>query len=174
MPDLHTTPPTTTPEESAPDHRHARPDLLTLVKTERAKILAENLAAKEERNARRWKLERDPVEYEKQKAEQRREYEETIRANEGREVRTYHKVPGETPAEREANRRKRKAARQRKGWANASQAAKDAKADRVWATRQRKRGKSEAEIEAGLEARRSGRERDRQNDYSENEDFGLF
>ena len=162
------------PQENVSDQEKSKTDRRALIKATRQKIEADNLARKDERNARRWKAERDPEEYDQQKAGQREEYAQMIRETEGRDVRAYTKVPGQTPAERAENRRKRKAERQRKNWANASQAEKDAKADRVWIARQRKKGLSEAEIEAGLAKRRADREGDRVNSYADNDGFGAF
>ncbi|MDD9730443.1 hypothetical protein PVW46_11035 [Mameliella sp. AT18] len=75
-----------------------------------AKISAENERLRAARNSRRWRAERDPVEYEEQKVRQRAEYAKVIAETEGREVRPYMHIQGDTPAEREANRKARKRA----------------------------------------------------------------
>lgn len=159
-------------EKADPANRRAK--LLETVRRGRAKIAAANDAARAERNAQRWKAERDPDEYQKQLERQRAEYAAKIKTEEGREVRAYQKVPGATKAEREENRRARAAERMRESRENSPRETKDKDADRKWVARQRKKGLTEEEIEAGLERRREERQAERAYDYARNPDFGRF
>lgn len=146
------------------------------VKAKRDQIAADNEAAKATRNARRWKRERDPVEYEKQKIGQREAYAAKIEAEEGREVRAYAKVPGKTREEHDDNARQRHAERERERRANATQVEKDAAADKKWAARQRKKNVPEEQIADGL-AKRAADRQHRQPEpgpYEENPNFGAF
>lgn len=160
----------------ADDERRAQKNLRELVKAKRDQIAAENEAERAERNKRRWKAERDPVEYEKQKAAQREEYAAKIATEGGREVRSYEMVPGKTRAEHDANAKARDAARKRDERGKASQEKKDAEADRKWAARQRQKGWSEEQIQQGLDKRADDR-RHRQPDpgpYESNPLYGAF
>ena len=154
----------------------ARPKLAESIKKKRANIADENERLRSERNARRWKAERDPVEYEKQKAGQRDEYEAKVMAKEGREVRAYLKVPGATKAEREENAKRRHAEKERERWSKVSQDKKDEKADKVQSARMRKAGFSEGEIAQEM-TKRAEKRRLRQPDpgrYEDNPKFGAF
>lgn len=151
----------------------ARKKLIDTVQDKRAQIVADNEAAKAERNARRWKRERDPVEYEKQKTAQREAYAAQIAAEEGREVRAYVRVPGTTREEHEENAKARDAARKREARSRASQEAKDRDADNRAVRRWRKKGWTEAQIADELAKRAAGRLH-RQPDPGEYEDNPLY
>lgn len=154
----------------------AQTKLTETIKKKREDIAAENERLKSERNARRWKSERDPAEYEKQKAGQRDEYAAKILNEEGREVRAYLKVPGATRGEREANAKQRHAEKQRDRWSKVSQDEKDRKNDKVWAGRKRKAGWTEEQIATAL-VERSIERLNRQPDpgkYEDNPDYGAF
>lgn len=99
--------------------------MMKLVREKRTQIAADNARLKDERNALRNKAERDPVEYEKQKADQKAAYAEMIAATEGRKVRAYAVVPGKTRSEHDQNARDRDAARKRDERKGAPQEAKD-------------------------------------------------
>ncbi|KAA8606027.1 hypothetical protein AL036_16405 [Salipiger aestuarii] len=151
------------------------PALRQLAADARATIVRENAALKAERNARRYKAERDPLKYETQKANQREEYAARIADTEGREVRAYCKVPGKTLAEHDENAKARDASRKRAERGNATQAQKDAQADAKWLKRQRARGASEADIAAGLAKRAAGRTVEGEAEgYEANPNFGAF
>lgn len=150
--------------------------LAETIKKKRSDIIVENERLKSKRNSRRWKEERDPAEYEKQKADQRAEYAAKVAAEEGREVRAYLKVPGTTRAEREANAKQRHAEKQRDRWSKVSQDEKDRKADQMKSARMRKAGVSEDQIAEEM-ARRAEKRLLRQPDpgnYEDNPDFGAF
>lgn len=150
--------------------------LAETIKKKRSDIITENERLKSERNSRRWKEERDPAEYEKQKADQRAEYAAKVATEEGREVRAYLKVPGTTRAEREANAKQRHAEKQRDRWSKVSQDEKDKKNDKVWASRKRKAGWTQEQIAKGL-VERAVERLNRQPDpgkYEDNPDFGAF
>lgn len=150
--------------------------LAETIKKKRADIAAENERLKSVRNSRRWKSERDPAEYEKQKADQRAAYAAKVGAEEGREVRAYMKVPGKTRAEHEENAKKRHAEKERDRWSKVSQDKKDKKADDVFAARKRKAGWTEERIAQELDKRAADRLM-RQPDpgnYKDNPDFGAF
>lgn len=159
--------------EPDPEGRKA---LLKLVREKSAQIAADNEAAKAERNARRWREQRDPIEYEKQKEKQREEYANLIAAEEGREVRAYTKVPGKTRAEHAENAKARHAEKQRARWGNVTQAEKDAKADKVWLGRMRKKGWTDEQLAQGLAKRATDRlyRKPEPVPYEENPNFGLF
>ncbi|WP_417724197.1 hypothetical protein [Salipiger sp.] len=75
-----------------------------------AEIKAENDRLRDQRNASRWKVKRDPAAYEAQKAAQRAAYARRIAETEGREVAAYVPVPrGASPEEYETNRKAREA-----------------------------------------------------------------
>lgn len=164
---------TMTIADSDPD---APKRLHEVVKAKRDQIAADNQAAKAARNARRWKVERDPGEYEKQKANQREAYAAQIEAEEGREVRTYVKVPGSTRAEHEENAKARDAERKRNERSRATQNQKDADADKKWAARQRKKGRTDEQINEGLGQRATDRlyRQPEPDAYENNPDFGAI
>lgn len=137
------------------------------------KIKAENAALKSERNARRWKEERDPIAYEAQKVAQREEYAEQIAHTQGRQVRDYVPVVGQDHSEREEVRRNRKAAADAKRTASQTQDEKDAKADRKWLVRQVKAGKTEEQCKAGMAKRLTDRKL-RVSSYKKNPSYGQF
>lgn len=150
--------------------------LREVVKAKRDQIAADNEAAKATRNARRWKRERDPLEYEKQKAGQREAYAAKVEAEEGREVRAYVKVQGKTRAEHDDNARQRHAERERERRANATQAEKDKANDDRSARRWRKKGWTEEQIAEGLAKRKADRlhRQPEPGPYEENPNFGAF
>ena len=148
----------------------ASPILLATVKAAKAAIEAENEKAKDERNARRWKSQRDPVDYEKQKRGQREEY----AAQKGGKVRAYHKIDAKTEAERQKVMQERAAERMRANRKNARQEAKDREADRKFRARKEAAGWTSEEIEAGLERRRANRQTEQANDYQSNPLYGSF
>jgi hypothetical protein len=130
-----------------------RPDgLSSTVKEWLKKNAEENEELKAARNARRWKAERNPVHYSKQLVAQREAYAALI-ANEGREVRAYAKIEGNTPAERKQARLDAHAERNRTARAKAPQKAKDAAADRKWVKRAEAKGMSAEDIAQGLKGR---------------------
>lgn len=140
-----------------------------------ANLKAENERLKPVRNALRWKTERDPVAYEKQKADQRAEYAAKVEAEQDREVRAYEPVPGATDAERQTNRLRRRADEQALRRKVASREQKAAQADRKWLARLRKRKPkwTEAEVQAAF----AKRLKERQNEpepYEENPNYGKF
>ena len=152
------------------------PDILKLAREKRDQIAADNAAKRSANNARRWKAERDPVEYAKQLADQKEEYAAKVLAEQGREVRAYLKVQGSTGPERAEKRRQRHAEKERGRWANATQAQKDEKADKVWSSRKRKAGWTEEQIGHEL-AKRVADRLHRQPDpgaYEDNPNFGVF
>ncbi len=154
----------------------ARKKLRELAIATQEAIAAENEARRVARNARRYREERDPVEYENQKAKQRDEYEAKVETEEGRKVRRYVKVPGKTRAEHDENARAREADRKRASRANTDQADKDREADRKWEGRMREKGWTDGEIAQGLAERQTNR-RYRQFEsvsYEDNPNFGLF
>ena len=163
----------TTNAKQQPEQNATLVQLRQLARDKLASIEADNLRLKDERNARRWKAERDPKEYEAQKAAQREAYRNKISHEKGREVRAYNSVGGKTHDEHDANARKRDAERKKALRNNASQDEKDQEADRVWTRRQVKAGKIPAQIEAGLAKRLIDRQ-DRPTPYSENPNFGLY
>jgi hypothetical protein len=156
--------------------RDAQTKRVESIKKKREDIVAENERLKSKRNAARWKDERDPVEYEKQKADQRAAYEAMVLTEEGREVRTYIKVPGATKAEREENAKRRHAENERERWSKVSQNEKDRKNDKVWASRKRKANWTEEQIARGLADRAAERLHRRPDPgrYEDNPDFGAF
>lgn len=152
------------------------PNIAKLAREKREQIAADNSAKRAANNARRWKAERDPDEYEKQKADQKAAYADMIADTEGREVRAYVTVPGETRSEHDQNARDRDAARKRDERKNASQEAKDRDADRKWSNRKRKAGWTEEQIAQELAERQEAR-RHRQPEpgpYEDNPNFGAF
>lgn len=156
--------------------RERREALLRVVKEKRAQIAADNEAAKAERSAHRWREQRDPVEYDKQKEKQREQYANQIAAEEGREVRAYVKVPGKTRAEHAENAKVRHAEKERARWGNVTQAKKDEKADKVWSGRKRKKGWTDEQIAQGLAKRANDRlyRKPEPVPYEDNPSFGLF
>lgn len=159
--------PIATPKPDAPKN------LSEVVKAKRAQIAADNEVAKAVRNARRNKQERDPAEYQKQKVEQREAYAAKIAAEEGREVRAYAKVPGQTRAEHDENARQRHAERERERRTNATQVEKNKDNDRKWAARQRKKGWTEDQIAEGL-AKRAADRQAKPDAYESNPLHGAF
>jgi hypothetical protein len=111
---------------------------------------ARNEAERATRNARRWKEERDPVEYEQQKKKQRGEYAHKI----GGPVRSYEKIPATSKAEHKELAKKRDAERQKGRYANLTpaerQAKSDAAAEKAWIERRRNKGVPEDAIQAAL------------------------
>lgn len=164
------------PLDATEEARNIKANLRQSVEKARNKITAENEAKRAERNSRRWREERDPVEYDRQKANQREEYAAQIAAEEGRAVRAYVPVPGKTRAEHDENAKARHAEKERTRRANADQAAKDREADRKWAGRKRKAGWTDEQIEQGL-ADLATKRHYRQPDpvsYEDNPNFGIF
>lgn len=145
---------------------------LKLTKDFRERVAAENDAKRKARNSRRWKAERDLEEYEKQKARQRAEYS----LDKGGNVRAYEAVPGDTKAERQANRLARDAARKKAKRQQADQKTKDRDADRKFALRKRNEGWDESSIAQAIERRIADRRFDRlaSAEYEEDPDFGVF
>ena len=139
------------------------------------KIETDNAAQKAKRNSKRWRAERknddgtDTPDYASDKASKRAEYAAQVEA-EGRTVRAYVKVEGDTPAVIKANRLARNAARKAERRAAATQDDLDRAADIKWASRMKKNGWAVDRIESGLEARR----KDRKNAYADNPLFGAF
>ncbi|MFA7433929.1 MAG: hypothetical protein WCZ72_09465 [Gemmobacter sp.] len=122
------------------------------------KIAADNEREREARNARRWKVERDPAEYERQKERQRQQY----IPKHGGPVRPYEKIVATTKAEREEQAKARHAEREKNRYASMTPAERQAKSDRVadeaWAARRRDKGVPEDIIQAGLAIRIQERE----------------
>ena len=143
-------------EESQP--RNVR---RTLIKAFIAKVEADNAEARATRNARRWKTERDPIDYEAQKDRQRRQYQ----TEKGEPVRSYDKIIAGTKEERGEVAKARDA--ERKGRTRAAmspeerQADSDRKADRQWVERRRAKGVPEEVIQAELIIRLQDRATDR-------------
>lgn len=168
------------PEEEKP--RGMPEHLRSLVRKTKAKIEADNARLREERNARRWKSERDPEEYERQKERQRKEYAE---AQDG-SVRPYAKIEATTVSDHKEKARKRDADRQRKRYDNMSpperRAKSDSIADKRWMDRCRKKGMSEDEIQAALTARiierdakrASSAQLDEDEEMKKNPVYGMF
>ena len=161
--------------EAKPEpERNALPvRLMQLMHDKAEQIKADNKRLKNQRNARRWKAERDPAEYERQKAAQREAYRHRISSEEDREIRAYQPVDGKTRQEREANARQRDAERKKAERAGFSQDEKDREADRKWARRQVNAGKTAEEIETGLAKRVTDR-KNRPVPYGGNPNFGRF
>jgi len=117
------------------------------------KIEADNARLCAERNARRWKDERDPEEYERQKAHQRSQYAD---ARDG-SVRPYEKIEAATKTEHKEKAQARDATRQKKHYDGMSPAERQAKSDRTadaaWCARRRAEGMSEDQIQAALDTR---------------------
>ncbi|WP_420010467.1 hypothetical protein [Tateyamaria sp.] len=160
-------------KDDAPVTTDRKAQLRAISEEFRANVKAENQRLKAERNARRWKAERDPIAYEAQKVAQREEYAAHIATTEGRNVRSYEPVAGETVEERDHNRRARKAAADAARNGAKSQAEKDAASDRKWLARQIKKGATEAECHAGM-ARRIEDRKHRAVPYENNPEFGQF
>lgn len=115
-----------------------------------AKIKADNERERAARNARRYKAERDPVEYEAQKVRQRSEYQ----AGKDRPVRSYEKIIASTAEELQQITRARNAAQKAKGRAamtpSERQADNDTKVERRWVERRRAKGIPEEVIQAAF------------------------
>lgn len=156
--------------------RNIKGDLRQAIEQAQAKIIAENEAKRVERNARRWREQRDPVEYNRQKIKQRADYAAQIAADEGREVRAYAPVLGKTRAEHDENAKARDAARKRASRSKADQVQKDKDADRTWTRRMRKNGWTDQQIAQGLAKRAADRyyRRPEPVAYEDNPNFGLF
>lgn len=126
------------------------PRLLDHVRDTRAKIEKENAEARDARNAKRWKAERDPIEYEAQKAKQRADY----AAEKGGVVRPYEKIEGKARDEHDENAKKRHAAKEQKRYAKLSAVAKQAKSDQSsdnrFKRKKKKAGWSDERIQAEL------------------------
>lgn len=122
-----------------------------------AKIKADNAKAREERNARRNKAERDPLEYAAQKKRQRENY----AAEQGGSVRPYEKIVAQTKVDHEEQIKVRHAKREAKRYADMTpeqrQAKSDAIADEAWQERRRAKGIPEELIQAQLIAHRDKR-----------------
>lgn len=122
---------------------------------------ADNEKRRLERNAKRYKAERDPKEYERQKARQRQEYADEC----GGDVRSYEKIAAATKDDHAKIRRVRDAARKKSSYAAQSaeerKAESDKKADRQFVQRRKNKGVSDAVIQAELEARVQKREAER-------------
>lgn len=147
--------------EPLPEAAAQQPDkaaLRALMQATSDRIKAENEQMREARNARRWKAERDPLEYEAQKERQRREYQ----PRGGGPVRSYEKLTGATKAEREDEAKARHAEREAKRYAALTPDEKQAKSDRIaddaWIARRRDKGIPEEIIQAGLIVRLQERE----------------
>lgn len=161
-----------TPKQTvSPVDKLAAPRFLEPMRKKMREIEAENLSLKAERNARRWKAERDPVAYEAQKVAQRERY--RLEDAKGRDVRTYRPVIGDTKEQRHLNAKARDAQRKVVERANASQDKKDAEADRKWKLRKRKAGWTNTQIEIGMTTRLAERER-RPLPDEQNPNFGQF
>lgn len=136
-----------TQRRGLPDH------MRKLIREIREKIEADNARLSAERNARRWKDERDPEEYERQKAHQRRQYAD----ERGGSVRPYEKIEAATKTEHREKAQARDAARKKKRYDAMSPAERQAKSDRTadaaWCARRRAEGMSEDEIQAALDTR---------------------
>lgn len=136
--------------EEKPQGKSAR---RAMIEATIAKIKADNERERAARNARRWKAERDPVEYAAQKDRQRRQYQD----RKDGPVRPYAKIIASTKDEHHDQAQARDAERKAKGRAAMSpaerQADTDRKADRQWVDRRREKGISEEVIQAGLIAR---------------------
>lgn len=117
------------------------------------RIKAQNEADRQARNARRWKAERDPAEYEAQKERQRRQYQ----PRGGDTARPYAKIIAGTAEERNDLAKARDAVRQRGKYASMSQDERQAKSDRIadeaWQARRREKGMSEDALIAALAVR---------------------
>jgi hypothetical protein len=144
-----------------------------LIADYRGKVASENERNKATRNARRWKEERDPVEYEAQKVQQKVEYAAKIAEEEGREVRAYVKVPGKTVEERERNRLARKAEKEAARRSTAPTATKHKNADRMWIKRKKAAGWTPGRIAEGLAQRHADRQTD-PGEYENNPLYGAF
>jgi hypothetical protein len=123
-----------------------------------ARIKSENEADRAARNARRWKAERNPAEYEAQKERQRREYQPLG----GGPVRPYVKITASTKTERAELAKARDAERHRGKYAvmppEERQSVSDRKADRLWLERRRAKGVAEDILVAALAVRVQQRE----------------
>lgn len=104
-----------------------------------AKTKAENEILRAERNARRWKAERDPIEYENQKAKQRSQYAQ----NKTEPVRPYVKIIATTKKDHAEKQKVRDAERQQKRYSKMTPAERQAKSDLTaefaWIERRRKK-----------------------------------
>lgn len=114
------------------------------------RIKAQNDTDRQARNARRWKAERDPAEYEAQKERQRRQYQ----PRGGEAVRPYAKIIAGTAKEHDKLAKARDADRQRGKYASLSPADRQAKSDKIadeaWLARRRKKGMPEDALIAAL------------------------
>ncbi|SFI83987.1 hypothetical protein [Celeribacter neptunius] len=160
-----------------------KPQQRDLIRNTRAKIKQENADLHSARNARRWKAERDPQEYEAQKQRQRAEY----AAENGGVVRSYEKIEGKTRDEHDENAKKRHAEKEQKRYGNLSPEEKQAKSDQSSDNRfrreKKKAGWSEERIQAALvikqEARQKKREAKAQADAEQaaleaQKNYGMF
>lgn len=127
-----------------------RAALRSLTRSWLDKLVQDNEALRLERNNRRWYVERDPVQYESYKAELRAQYAQRIRAEEGREVRTYERIPGKTVDDHAENVKARKTAQRRDQRAQETPEQREARKDRdafeKWHTSKLEAGLTEDEI----------------------------
>lgn len=134
------------PEAAAPQPNKTA--LRALMQATSDRIKAENEQKREARNARRWKAERNPLDYEAQKERQRSQYQ----PKNGISARSYKKLTGATKAEREDEAKARHAEREAERYAGMSpdekQAKSDETADRAWMKRRRDKGIPEEVIQA--------------------------
>ncbi|MBW7056984.1 hypothetical protein KY389_09795 [Paracoccus bogoriensis] len=125
------------------------------------KIEADNARQRDERNARRWKAERDPEEYERQKAKQRHQYADA----QGGSVRSYSKIEATTRTEHAEKAKARDAARQKARYHAMTPAERQAKSDQIadkrFVERRREKGIPEDLIQAALAVRIREREAER-------------
>jgi len=142
-----------TPDDSAEKLGIRNPATIKAMQEFKKRLKEDNERLCSERNSRRWRHERNPVDYEKQKLKQREAYQDLILDTEARPVRSYIKVPGRGPQKVE-ERKARNAERMRKQRALQTAEDRTADADRKWASRKRDAGWSEPAIAEGLEARR--------------------
>jgi hypothetical protein len=140
-------------DENTQEKRAMNPHQRAMIKEFQAKVKMENAELCAERSARRYKAERDPVEYEAQKVKQRAEYAAQAKA-EGREVRSYEKIKAQTKVEKKTKVKTRHAEKEKERHAKLSPEEKQAISDRSGENRfkrqKSKAGWSEAEIQAGL------------------------
>ncbi|NYS26399.1 hypothetical protein HUK65_15540 [Rhodobacteraceae bacterium 2376] len=142
----------TDPEEPKKSHGLSE-TMRNLIREYLAKLEADNERKCAERNALRWKSQRDPEDYERQKERQRQEYAEA----QGGSVRPYSKIEASSVSEHKEKALARDADRQKRRYEDMSPADRQAKSDRAadeaWIARRQKRGMSDEEINSALAAR---------------------